>query len=75
MRVEGRGKGKEGGEGGTLVFIDLGNDLCVRTLHSVQVIPCESAVGDEGITDVYESVVFNAVVSEVEGGEGRVGLE
>ena len=54
------------------MFIDLGN---VRTLHSVQVIPCESAVSDKGIADVYESVVFNAVVSEVEGGEGRVGLE
>ena len=57
------------------MFIDLGNDLCVRTLHSVQVIPCESAVGDEGIADVYESVIFNAVVSKVEGGERRVGLE
>ena len=41
----------------------------------MQAVPCESAVGDEGITDVYESIILNAVVSEVEGGEGRVGLE
>ena len=43
--------------------------------HAVYKLPCECAVGEEGIADVYESVILNAVVSEVEGGEGRVGLE
>lgn len=43
--------------------------------HAVCKLPCESAVGDEGIADVYESIILDAVVSEVEGGEGRVGLE
>ena len=49
--------------------------VCRLYPHSVQAIPCESAVGDEGIGDVYESIILNAVMSEVEGGEGRVGLE
>lgn len=43
--------------------------------HTVCKLPCQCAVGDEGIADVYESVILDAVVGEIEGGEGRVGLE
>ena len=76
-RRERRGKGRTLRQhlkiGATFIFALDAPEFKVITqcatplTHTVCELPCECAVGDEGIADVYESVILDAVVGKIEG--------